>query len=78
MMNTTPNKVTWVDFESTVNDEHRDFEDFCRLFFKIYYLGNIDVFLRQTTNNAGLETDPVSVKNTMIGFQAKYYQNNTD
>ena len=78
MMNTTPNKVTWVDFESTVNDEHRDFEDFCRLFFKIYYLGNVDVFLRQTTNNAGLETDPVSVKNTMIGFQAKYYRNNTD
>mgnify|MGYP001623942632 FL=1 len=65
--------ITWNDFEQTSKNFATDFEDLSRLFFKICFLGDVSICLGKKVNNAGIETDPVSINGIRIGFQAKYF-----
>lgn len=67
--------LTWSRFEKTSKNVTADFEDLCRLFFKIYYLKDSTVILNKIHNNAGVETDPAIVDGILVGFQAKYFTN---
>ncbi len=66
-------KITWLDFEKSSKDVRGDFEDLCRVFFKIHYIKDKAAILPQRTNNPGIETEPISVNGVRLGFQAKYF-----
>lgn len=68
--------LSWNDFKNNSNNPTGDFEDLCRLFFKIYYLKDVYYNLSQTTNNPGIETEPVYIDGERVGFQAKYFPKN--
>ena len=65
--------LSWSNFEQTSTNLTSDFEDLCRLYFKICFINDISVILGKKVNNAGIETDPVLINGTRIGFQAKYF-----
>ena len=65
--------LSWSNFEQTSTNLTSDFEDLCRLYFKIRFINDISVILGKKVNNAGIETDPVLIDGTRIGFQAKYF-----
>ena len=68
--------LSWNDFINNSKNPTGDFEDLCRLFFKICYLKDSYFNLRQIVNNPGIETDPVLVDGERVGFQAKFFPKN--
>lgn len=68
--------LTWDDFINNSKNPTEDFEDLCRVFFKIYYLKNMYYNLSQTTHNPGIETEPVDINGERVGFQAKFFSKN--
>ena len=68
--------LSWDDFTINSKNPTADFEDLCRIFFKIYYLKDMHYNLCQIKNNPGVETEPVSINGERVGFQAKYFPKN--
>ena len=66
-------KIDWSDFEHTCKNTTKDFEDLCRIFFRIRYLKDKVANLPQRANNPGIETLPINVNGSRLGFQAKYF-----
>jgi len=68
--------ITWRDFENTVTNYQRAFEDLSRIFFKYHYIKDKNAVVPQRTNNPGIETEPICIDGEKVGFQAKYFSNN--
>ena len=66
--------ISWEDFNYINKGNLKEaFEDMCRMFFNYYYFDNKAIFAK-TTNNPGIEIEPINCGDKLISFQAKHFE----
>ena len=73
-MNNDIQEINWSNFKAKFNGkEQANFQWLCNLLFCEEY--NHPLGISRYENHAGIETDPIKVGQEVIGWQAKFYEN---